>query len=120
MLTVLYLMGQGVFEVYQLFHLAGDPNELFENYMKMVVQFSTRMIAVVGQIDSFNYGVNKTKLVDQILLPNKKFKGKANGTFAMGHTLAIFYIVLIEGAMMEWREERETTKEIAVHTEGLL
>ena len=75
-LTVLYLMGQAVFETYQLVHLAGDPNEPFENYMKMVVQWSTRLLAVVIQFDSFMYGENKKTFANQILLLNGKFKGK--------------------------------------------
>ena len=78
-LTEFYILSQGVFETCQLFLLADDPKEPFVNYMKLVVMFSSRMVSVLFQIDSLIYGDNKKTFINQILLLNKKFKGKGNG-----------------------------------------
>ena len=58
----------------QLFRLADDPKEPFENYTKLVVQFAARMVSVLIQIDSWIYGDNKKTFMNQIFLLNRNLK----------------------------------------------
>ena len=62
-------------EVYRLMTLAGDPSERFPNYMKLVLQWSTRFFAMIPQIDSLFYGKNKATFVDQVFELDKRFGG---------------------------------------------
>ena len=75
LLTVAYLLGQAVFEIRQLFCLATDPNEPTEDYMKLVVQFATRLMALLVQIESLMYGESEVEFANHVLQSNKKFKG---------------------------------------------
>ena len=74
-LTELYLCGQFVFEVYQLITLANDPSEPFSNYIKLVLQWSTRFFAMIIQIDSLFYGKDKATFVNQIFELDRRFGG---------------------------------------------
>ena len=74
-LTEFYLWGQFVFEVYQLINLASDPSEPFPNYMKLILQCSTRFFAMIPQIDSLFYGKNKATFVNQVFELDKRFRG---------------------------------------------
>ena len=81
LVTVAYLVGQAAFEIRQLRHLAGDPKESMENYMKLVVQFATRLMSVLIQIESMMYGESAAEFANEILRLNKKFKGRFFNVF---------------------------------------
>ena len=77
-LTLLYLLGQAAFEIRQLFNLARDPKEPFEDYMKLIIQFATRLMAILMQIESMAYGESAVEFVNQILRLNNKIKGRVH------------------------------------------
>ena len=73
-----YLFGQSLFEMRQLWTLAGDPDEPISNYMKLVMQWMTRSFGMIITIESIFYGENKAVFMNQIIMLDKKFRGKSN------------------------------------------